>query len=377
MLWIQRFVVFLVLNLFICNANAQLPGLFLDTTPLTQHAGVAQAEVNLVHFNQVSSLHILNTPEWRGGFSYLSGWYMAPEEKGSDRWMYHGRVSKGFRTVGQLGVSFTYLNLGEQIQVGETGPEEWDTFHSYVWSLRAMSTFRIGQFSGVGFAGRMTRTFLAPSGAAAELDKDGASTDFSADMGFTRFQLFPGITVNKDWTHPKVSQDKANQQPGEGIALSLNLMNVGPRVAFIDADQAEPPSLRFSVGGDYHVLQSPAYSLRLLTSVEKPLEAYDDNGRALPVYQALFAGWSNEKSERERKDFRYRTGVEMNIFGYLTLRGGVYRYPYLDEGFDQPYRYTTWGGTFDYRGFAFSWAFLVSDLIVLPWNQRYSISIRL
>jgi hypothetical protein len=112
----------------------------------------------------------------------------------------------------------------------------------------------------------------------------------------------------------------------QNLTLGLNLSNLGPKVSFIDPDQADPQPTNLSIGLNYAVINSEFNKLNIVYDVDKLLVSsypdmdwdgdgyiggFDEDGNQSafndynsdgqieiahtdPIYKALFTSWVND-----------------------------------------------------------------------------------
>lgn len=83
---------------------------------------------------------------------------------------------------GTLGGNITFLNLGEQVQTGESGPTPIGTFHSWDMGVTLSYATRLKENLGLGVNARYIRSNLAPIGAGEEKGT-GVGSSFAVDLG--------------------------------------------------------------------------------------------------------------------------------------------------------------------------------------------------
>ncbi|MAM97847.1 MAG: hypothetical protein CL701_04595 [Chloroflexi bacterium] len=206
-----------------------------------------------------------------------------------------------YPTFGTIGGHVIFLNLGEQIRTSETG-EELGTFTSYMTALSLSYSALISQDKSFGLNAKISYQHLVEIGAGSERGK-GTSTDFGFDLGY----------MQKNWLL-------------NNLTLGMNLSNIGPKVSFIDPDQADPQPTNLSIGINYAIVKTEYNKLNIVYDVDKLLVAsypdmdwdnngyiggYDEDGNDSPgndynkagkieiahtdpIYFALFTSWVDD-----------------------------------------------------------------------------------
>lgn len=204
---------------------------------------------------------------------------------------------------GNFGVNIALLNLGEQFRTGERG-EDLGTFSSYDVALSAAYGAEIASNLSAGIGLKFIRSNLADVGAGQELGK-GVGNTFAADLGL-RWRLTPALS------------------------LGAALRNMGPKIAYIDASQADPLPQHLVVGAAYKVLDTQYHDMLLTLDLYKPLIA---DGSFL---KNLVTAWADDPMSDELKEMDLHLGGEYR-YGlsarkeetFLALRGG---YSYDSDG---------------------------------------------
>ena len=208
---------------------------------------------------------------------------------------------KRYPTLGTLGGHLIFLNLGEQIRTSETG-DELGTFTSYMTAFSLSYSALISRTQSFGINTKISYQHLVEIGAGSEKGK-GTSIDFGFDLGY----------MHKEWLFPN-------------LTLGLNLSNLGPKVSFIDPDQADPQPTNLSIGINYALVNSPFNKLNFVYDIDKLLVSsypdmdwnedgyiggFDEDGNLSPgndynsdgkieiahtdpIYKALFTSWVND-----------------------------------------------------------------------------------
>ena len=208
---------------------------------------------------------------------------------------------KKYPTLGTIGGHLIFLNLGEQIRTSETG-DELGTFTSYMTAFALSYSALISPTQSFGINTKVSYQHLVEIGAGSEKGK-GTSTDFGFDVGY----------LHKEWILPN-------------LTMGFNLSNLGPKVSFIDPDQADPQPTNLSFGLNYALIKSDFNNINVVYDVDKLLVSsypdmdwdgdgrignYDEDGNYSPgndyningkieiahtdpLYLALFTSWIND-----------------------------------------------------------------------------------
>ncbi|HPA99261.1 MAG: PorV/PorQ family protein [Candidatus Marinimicrobia bacterium] len=186
------------------------------------------------------------------------------------------------RNVGTVGGNIILLNLGEQQRTDEFG-HDLGTFNSFMLAVTGSYGTALTRTSSIGVGVKMVHQHLTDQGAGKELGK-GYSTNFCFDIAYLKHSF---LTKN--------------------LTLGINMANIGPKIAFIDVNQADPMptnmklGLAYKLGNEYNKVTIAfdinkilvaAYPDRDIDGDEK-VGGYDENGHAVP------GGEYNKKGQRE------------------------------------------------------------------------------
>jgi hypothetical protein len=248
---------------------------------------------------------------------------------------------------GTIGAAVTYLNLGDFIRTGSSGPQEIGRFKAY--ELAVVGGYATTVFSelGLGINLRYIRSALSPFGAEQE-QGSGIANTVSVDVAM---MYRPDSLVI-----PLIGNI------GKKFSVGLDLSNLGPKVTYIDAAQADPLPTNLRLGFGYKILEdeynSLTYSLdfsRLL--VRRRAAVLDTAGNVLQAAsvdglpKALFSAWGDHGLRKVQTS----TGLE---YWYGSPKLIALRIGYFYESPDFGARkFMTFGAgiRYDIYGFDFSY----------------------
>jgi len=215
-----------------------------------------------------------------------------------------------FSGIGTFGLSITFLSLGRNTRIGESG-DTLGFFDSFEGSLALSYGTRLSSSLAGGMTGRFILSKLANTGAGREIGK-GQGTSFAVDFGL----LY--------------------QTPIKKLTLGSALTNIGPKLQFIDASQADPLPRNLAVGFSYKILESAYNKLTFLTDFNRDLVSLETD-----------RGFFNTSIEN--------FGIEYWYGSYFAGRAG---YVYDPDG---QLKYLTLGTSLQYRNFRFDLAYIPSS----------------
>ncbi len=241
---------------------------------------------------------------------------------------------------GTLGVNVTYLNMGEQVHTDPKGVD-LGTFQSWDLAVTLSYATKISSNFGFGVGARYIHSHLAPIGAGTEKGK-GIADGFALDIGV----LYQNLLIH-------------------GLSFGANLSNMGPKITYIDAAQADPIPTNLKVGLAYKLLDMEYNELTLTMDTNKLLVVRHGD-EAEDFYRALFSAWTDEKADKLISS----VGLEYGYSDMIFLRGGYY----YDE--DGKVKYPSFGAGLKYSRFRFDFAYVAAEQgHPLSDTMRFSLSI--
>lgn len=179
---------------------------------------------------------------------------------------------------GTVSASVTYLNLGEFIVTGEEGPEEKGRFKSFEYAVTAGYSTKAFSDLGIGVNLRFIHSSLSPIGTAAEQGTGVAST-FSVDLATM-------------WRPEKMDMGFLGEW-GNRFSLGANLSNLGPKITYIDAAQADPLPTMLRVGFGYKFLSDEYNSLTAMLDFSRLLVKRNEDGTSESLPGSLISAWED------------------------------------------------------------------------------------
>ncbi len=179
---------------------------------------------------------------------------------------------------GTIGASLTYLNIGEVIFTDEQGNgNEANNYKAYELAFALAYATKLSPSLGVGITSRFIYSRLSPNAIVG--NEQGKGTAFS-----TSFDL---SMLWRPKTGAKFLKDR--------FSLGVNLSNLGPKISYVDAAQADPIPTQLRLGLAYQVVKSEFNNLTIATDFSKLLvhRFIDANGvpQSDPFYKAIFTSF--------------------------------------------------------------------------------------
>jgi len=228
---------------------------------------------------------------------------------------------------GTFGLGVTFLSYGKQERTGELN-QSLGTFYSYDLALTLSYGAKLSEELSGGLSIRYINSHLAVLGAGAEKGK-GTGYSLAVDAG-----ILYDIT--------------------DRLKLGTTVTNLGPDIAYIDADQADPLPRKLAVGFTYKIVDSPFNKLIVLGEGDKILVGLGDSFKT------------------EIEEIIPHVGLEYWYSNYVALRGG---YVYDKIGFQ---RYFTLGASLQYLNYRFDFSYIPAsnqDFNRLGDTMRFSMNV--
>lgn len=201
--------------------------------------------------------------------------------------------------IGMLGLSLTYLNLGKNVWTDEVG-NELGTFDSFEYALALSYATKLQPNLGIGVNAKIVQSNLSDVSVGAEKN-DGKATTFAVDLGLL-------------WTP---EYEFLNRR----LNLGLNLSNFGPKVTYIDKDQADPLPTNLRLGLAYTLFDDTFNKLTMVYDVNRLL-VHKDSSSSDGVFEAAFySSWAKEDFGAR---FTHSIGLEYTYGKLLAIRAGYF-----------------------------------------------------
>ena len=283
------------------NAQSEAGSVFLLISPGARAGGMGEAQVAVANDAYASY--------WNpAGLAYQEGSELAfmhvnwLPNLADDMYYEFLGYRKSFPNLGTIGGHLIYLNLGEQVRMDEYAQYQ-GKFTSYMMAGAISYSQRINETSSFGLNAKLSYQHLVELGTGSEKGK-GTSIDFGFDVGY----------MKKGWLLPTLD-------------LGITMTNIGPKVSFIDPDQADPQPTNLTFGFAYELFNSEVNRLSVVYDMDKLLVAsypdmdwdgdgiiggFDSNGKSSlknndynsdgkretahkdPLFKAIFTSWVDD-----------------------------------------------------------------------------------
>ena len=283
------------------NAQSEAGSVFLLISPGARAGGMGEAQVAVANDAYASY--------WNpAGLAYQEGSELAfmhvnwLPNLADDMYYEFLGYRKSFPNLGTIGGHLIYLNLGEQVRMDEYAQYQ-GKFTSYMMAGAISYSQKINETSSFGLNAKLSYQHLVELGTGSEKGK-GTSIDFGFDVGY----------MKKGWLLPTLD-------------LGITMTNIGPKVSFIDPDQADPQPTNLTFGFAYELFNSEVNRLSVVYDMDKLLVAsypdmdwdgdgiiggFDNNGKSSlknndynsdgkretahkdPLFKAIFTSWVDD-----------------------------------------------------------------------------------
>ena len=274
---------------------------------------------------------------------------------------------------GSVTASITYMNFGEFIYTGETGPQEIGKFRSFDAALTLGYATKLSSDWGIGFNFRVIHSRLAPKSVqVGEQKGEGSATSVSFDIA----GMWRPSTLNI-----------FGAELGNRFSVGINLSNLGPKIYYIDQAQADPIPTNFRLGFAAQLVSDEFNSLiytldfsKLLVS--KTSHVVISGGDTTTVtesdewYKAIFTAWADKPLSEELRDIVTSMGLE---YWYGTpgdflfaLRTGFF---YEDPSYGNR-KFITFGAGIRYDIYGFDFSYITTSVFKGGENHPLSDTLR-
>ena len=257
---------------------------------------------------------------------------------------------------GSLTASVTYMNFGEFVRTGEVDPTPLGTFNAFDAALTVGYATKLSPDWGLGLNFRIIHSHLSDKPVGQE-QGSGTATSVSFDVaGMWRPSSLDIFGL-----------DLSNQ-----FSIGANLSNLGPKIQYIDQDQADPIPTNFRLGMAIQLVNDEFNSLTYTLDFSKLLVVRDTLGHSDPFYKAIFTAWSDQSFSEELRDIVTSMGLE---YWYGTpgdflfaLRTGYF---YEDPSYGNR-KFITFGAGIRYDIYGFDFSYITTS--VFPGGDTHPLS---
>jgi hypothetical protein len=268
---------------------------------------------------------------------------------------------------GTVSASITYMNFGEFARTNSSSSDVIGTFTSFDAALTLGYATKVSNDWGLGFNFRLIHSKLSDKPTEQE-QGSGVATSVSFDIAAM-------------WRPEKLYIPFVGDFDNR-LSIGMNLSNLGPKIYYIDQEQADPIPTNFRLGLAAKLFEDEYNSLTFTLDFSKLLVDRSDTGKARKnFYSTIFTAWGDESFDRELRDIVTSAGVEY-WYGIpeefmFALRFGLF---YEDPDYGNR-KFATFGAGIKYDLYAFDFSYLTTSLVggdenhPLAETLRFSLSI--
>lgn len=260
---------------------------------------------------------------------------------------------------GSITASIAYMSYGEFVRTGEGGPEALGKFTSFDAAFTVGYATKIHNDWGLGMNFRVIHSQLSDQPTAGE-QGSGKATSVSFDIAAM-------------WRPEKLDLPLIGNFDNR-LSIGANLSNIGPKIYYIDQDQADPIPTNFRLGFAFRLLEDDYNSITLTSDFSKLLVDRDTTNKA-EFYEAIFTSWFDDDFNTELRDIVTSIGLE---YWYgdedfkFALRTGFF---YEDPSFGNR-KFLTLGAGIKYDLYGFDFSYITTDLFPNGENHPLSDTLR-
>ena len=278
--------------------------------------GVATADdANAIYWNPAGLAFQYQNPEIdKKGEATLMHVNWLPQFNFSDLYYDYAAFRYHVEGVGMLGFAIQFMNYGENNQTDAAG-NLIGTFNSNEMAFTGSYGLKLSNTFGLGVNLKYILSRLSPVQVGTEQNK-GVGSTFAVDFGFL-------------WTTGFTN---------ERLSLGANLSNFGPKITFIDNEQADPIPTNLRFGLAYKVLNSEFNQLTFVYDLNRLLVPRDEADRDKSFLSFPISAWKGG-------DFFNRLSHSLGLeYWYTNLIGLRAGYFYEDPNYGDRKFYTFGGG---------------------------------
>ncbi len=246
--------------------------------------------------------------------------------------------------IGTVGLGIQFMNYGENNQTDVNG-NLIGTFTSNEFAVTGAYGLKVKENLGIGVNLKFIYSRLSPVQVDIEQGK-GVGSTFALDIG----ALY----------HPGFMKQ---------LSIGANLANFGPKITYIDKEQADPIPTNLRVGIAYRVLDSEFNRFTVLYDINRLMVPRDEEDRRASFVSYLGSAWGGGDFFNR---LTHSIGVEYWYTNLIALRTGFF---YEDPSYGARKFYTFGGGVrISFLGVDFSYILGTVEDSPLADTIRFSLS---
>lgn len=338
-------------------AQGESTVLFLMINPGARQGGMGEAGVampddaNAIYWNPAGlAFQYEDADEDAKGEATIMHVNWLPQFNLSDLYYDYAAARYHLDNIGTVGLALQFINYGENVQTDTQG-DEVGRFTSNEMALTGSYGLKLRDNLGLGVNMKFVYSRLSPVVNVDAEEGKGVGNTFALDMGML---WHPGFNNN--------------------LSVGVNLSNVGPKITYIDRDQADPIPTNLRLGFAYKLVNSEFNTFTLVYDVNRLLVPRDEEKRNKGFLSYLYNTWSDGSGGDQFKRLAHAVGMEYWYTDLIALRSGFF---YEDPDFGNRKFWTFGGGVrISFIGVDFSYILGSADDSPLSDTIRFSLSAR-
>lgn len=351
-IWVALFIsLFGIVVLSPVLAQGEATGLFLQINPGARQGGMGEAGVavandaNAIYWNPAGLAFQYNDPETDSkGEATLMHVNWLPQFNFSDLYYDFAAMRYYLEGVGTVGLAIQFINYGDNVQTSDDGTVLGE-FTSNEVAVTGSYGLKVKDNLGVGVNLKFVHSRLSPVQVGTEKSK-GVGSTFALDLGTL---YHPGFAKR--------------------LSLGANLSNVGPKITYIDKEQADPIPMNLRLGLAYKLLNSEFNKLTFVYDLNRLLVPRDEEKRKDSFLSYFATAWGDGDQFQR---LSHALGFEYWYTNLIALRAGYF---YEDPNYGDRKFWTFGGGVrISFIGVDFSYILATVDDHPLSDTMRFSLA---
>jgi len=272
-----------------------------------------------------------------------------PQFNFSDLWYDFLAARYYIDDIGMIGMSITYLNLGENHATDENG-NDLGTFDSFEYAVTLSYATKLKENLGLGLNLKYIQSNLTDKNLQVGAEnRDGRSSSFAVDIGVKWVPAYDFL--------------------GNRVSFGANLANIGPKMTYIDEAQADPLPTNLKMGLAYKIINDEFNKITLVYDLNKLLVVRNEEGSDGVLESVAYSAWTEKDSF---KKIQHSIGLEYWYGSLIALRAGYF---YEDANYGGR-QFLTFGAGLKYYIFGIDFGYIsANDDHPLSDTMRFSVLI--
>jgi hypothetical protein len=235
-------------------------------------------------------------------------------------------ASVATRSAGAFAASVNLYSMGKQARTLPNGPDIIGVDEASHWQIKFSYAYAFSPAVAFGISANFLHIGLSKFGTAME-QGTGRTNALFADAGFLVREILQETTIEGRNETPIGFVNDMAKTSEKGISLGIAILNLGPKVSFIDKQQSDNLPAILCFGLSYSPFQSGIASFRLAADYRKsllgdPTLDYVNLGGEVLVFKilALRAGYALDPTKPATSHDTFGFGIETKYFSVNIAR---------------------------------------------------------